>query len=936
MYVIDFCFSDRNSLIGRSYGNYLKLWLLLVTIIKVQVISFAFQPQNKHTRWGTSARTKSPNTFLNYQPDHSLNNVNSTLAEIDERYHLSPFSNCSRREILSLCPALGIALSARPTNAEPKSQITTSQPYSSTRKQKSITLSNGLKVLLVNDKLATQSTVSLVVNGVGQFYDPVDLPGLAHLMEHMVLSYNKNNILGKQPDFEDWLEDYGGTSNGFTAFQQTCFYFNCPHEVAGRALLRFSSLFLQSNVIDTCQNHNILQREVQRVDSELDLSTLYAQIEYVTKSFVNFENPYSRFTRGNKASLESIPKLKSINVSERLIQFFSQYYLPSQAVLVVVSNQKDLSTLQRWISISPFNIALSTRKNINAVGGGGSNFITNFYPGRFLRGNCLKHLILYSPEANDKETLIIQWVLNEDYRNTKINNAVEIAFVLNQILGRRGPGSLYLYLRQQGWIQNGSTLPAQISVPVNVSGLQILKLELSLTLDGFIHRNKVVAAVYDSINVLRNERGVDTFVIPREIMAQYATTAKLFGYTLSPRPPNAVELALDVVTYGIIKVELNKWYRFPSTEELGGLGLNRMRRAVSSALNNMVDPENALIIVTAGAKAIDATHGINVKNPVPSLSSSKWKTERISGGRLYFEEMLSRSRQSYLSTINNKEDFLPQVYNPFVLTSLRPPRNQQSFMNEVNYDKGNDRITWAILTPRCNKIPLPKSPPETNCRCAFILQLLSSRPTTASAEEAAKAELWKHSFYIAASDLAELGAPGGLAYELRFNANGLRISFLGLSQTIGSYSRRMIQILMKHQQQLLKSKTLPDSVINSALMDLNKARGLSPSRKRIVLNTIKNASSKEVAMEGMSFLQSVTGVVAFSEGDILPGETEALFNDLRNILKDSIGDNNGKGIQVIPSVDELVDVPVWKPRNASPCYIAGVSLISDACGRVLR
>ena len=47
-----------------------------------------------------------------------------------------------------------------------------------------------------------------------------------------------------------------------------------------------------------------------------------------------------------------------------------------------------------------------------------------------------------------------------------------------------------------------------------------------------------------------------------------------------------------------------------------------MRRAVSKALTNMNDPENALIIVTANAKAIDAMQCMNSKkNPVPSLSS---------------------------------------------------------------------------------------------------------------------------------------------------------------------------------------------------------------------------------------------------------------------------------------------------------------------------
>jgi len=769
-------------------------------------------------------------------------------------------------------------------------------------------------------------------------------------MEHMVLSYTKDTNFRKQEDFEDWLADKGGASNAFTAFQQTCFYFNGPHDIFGRALLRFSSLFVEANILDICHNNRILEREVRRVNSELDLETIFSQTEYVTKSFVNFENPYSRFARGNIASLETIPGLKGLNVADQLIKFFHQYYLPTQAVLVVVSNQQDFSSIQRWITVTQFSVALSQRKN-NMAG----NFVPNFYPGRFLRGNRLKHLVLLqkndSSSSTDKEKLIIQWVLNEDYRGLKTNNAVEIAFVLNQILGRRGPGSLYQSLRKQGWILNGSAIPPQISVPVNVSGFQILKLELSLTLEGFLNRSKVVSALYASIDILRNP-GTDTYVVTREIMAQYATTAKLFGYTLAPRPPDAIELAMDSIAYGITRVETGKWYRFPSTEDLGGLGLNRMRRAVSSALSNMNDPENALIIVTAGPKAIDVTqHAGGKKNPIPSPSSPKWNTERISGARLYFEDMLpsrSRVRQTYLTNMVIKEEFLPPVYNPFVLTSLRPPRTtsveQLSPIIDIHDETSSacERMTWAVLMPGKSKMPLPRMPPEANCRCAFVLQLLSPRPTTASAEEAANAELWKHSFYVAALDLAELGVPGALAYELRFNIYGLRISFLGLSQTIASYARRVAQLLVKHQQKLLKGpKTLSKSVTTNALVDANRARGLSPSRKRIIFNTMQKASAYDVAHEGTSFLQSCTGVVSFSEGDLIPTETESLLNDLRIILKDSIGIRSSTDIEqekllVIPSIEDLVDTPIWKPRNASPCYVPGVSLMSDACGRIQR
>ena len=221
-----------------------------------------------------------------------------------------------------------------------------------------------------------------------------------------------------------------------------------------------------------------------------------------------------------------------------------------------------------------------------------------------------------------------------------------------------------------------------------------------------------------------------------------------------------------------------------------------------------------------------------------------------------------------------------------------------------------------------------------------MLQLLSPRPARASAEQAANAELWRLTFDAAAKDLAELGAPGGLAYELRFNKYGLRISCLGLSQTIPSYARRLANLLVKHQQNLLKGqKILPELIVSSALADANRARNLSQTRKGIVVNTLQKSTSFDAALEGISFLQSCTGAVCFSEGDLTSRETECLLNDMQIILEDSIGTRNTKdeqNISTIPSVDDLIDSPNWKPRNASPCYVAGVTLMSDACGRIPR
>lgn len=123
-------------------------------------------------------------------------------------------------------------------------------PFSTTRSYRNIVLSNGLKVVLVQDSLVQRSSVALSIDGAGQFSEPDAVPGLAHLMEHIVLSstrFSGKKILERrsrfsdrkrsnikssgEEAFEDWLIENDGDSNAFTAPGFVCFHFTGPHEV---------------------------------------------------------------------------------------------------------------------------------------------------------------------------------------------------------------------------------------------------------------------------------------------------------------------------------------------------------------------------------------------------------------------------------------------------------------------------------------------------------------------------------------------------------------------------------------------------------------------------------------------------------------------------------------------------------------------------------
>jgi insulysin len=685
-------------------------------------------------------------------------------------------------------------------------------PFSSNRQSKSITLSNGMQVLLVSDKLALGSSAAMTIQGAGQFSDPPELGGLAHLMEHMTLSVNskRRGRLGisssssKAQDLEEWLSDHDGASNGFTAYEKVCFHFNAPPEVFAEALERFAGLFLPQVVERVCKNEATLRREIRRINGELDFSNGFTRELYLVKSLMNQEHPYSRFTAGNLKTLEIVPDQAGIDVSQALIDFFRKRYQPANAILVVVS-PTDLPSLEYWVA--PFASTLSKEKVDD-----GDELHQRVFPAEpFPKQLRITPIAIFRPKTgnavNDKfEKLSFQWPLKLDYRDLKngdVKNAVtatQIGFVLSQILGRRGPGSLYTLLKRRGWIPDSSQGLPRVTFPVDVSGFQLLKLEFTLTLEGFVSRSAVIAAVYDGINALQTK---SPSFLSRELIAQYMIVAQLYGSVLAPRPSDAVELAFDGQFWGVNGpkgIANPAWTHFPLAQDTDAV--KGLQKAVSETLYLMSDPTNAIIIVTASKKAIIQAQNNLFDDSLPRLSPASWGIEPVTGARFYFDKFLplpGRVNAWLVARLVEDELSLP-VLNPLIPPAIRPARildatikpetfrlpllledraqteSRKDFLGQLLGRKqdGDEQFDeesfadpirssivrdyWAVLQVTSDYqsglcLPLPRVPPEPSCRCVFVLQLLSSRPARAGVKMAAHAELWKVSLEYAVSDL---------------------------------------------------------------------------------------------------------------------------------------------------------------------------------------
>lgn len=93
-----------------------------------------------------------------------------------------PYSNAARAsvEIAKSCSTIP-GFSASPAL---KGATVIKKRSGDLRDYRAITLSNGIRTLLISDPSTTRSAAAIDVH-VGSMMDPVDIPGLAHFCEHM-------------------------------------------------------------------------------------------------------------------------------------------------------------------------------------------------------------------------------------------------------------------------------------------------------------------------------------------------------------------------------------------------------------------------------------------------------------------------------------------------------------------------------------------------------------------------------------------------------------------------------------------------------------------------------------------------------------------------------------------------------------------------------
>lgn len=171
--------------------------------------------------------------------------------------------------------------------------------------------------------------------------DPDDLPGLAHFCEHMLFLGTEK--YPQENDYHMYLSHNGGLCNAATHFDHTTYYFDVTPEKLEGALDRFAQFFITPLFTETLTE---LELNAIHSEHEKNIASDTWRVDQLDKSSADPSHPFSKFGTGHRETLDTIPKQKSINVRDKLLEFHKKYYSANIMSLCVLGKGKIITHLR--------------------------------------------------------------------------------------------------------------------------------------------------------------------------------------------------------------------------------------------------------------------------------------------------------------------------------------------------------------------------------------------------------------------------------------------------------------------------------------------------------------------------------------------------------------------------------------------------------------
>ena len=188
-------------------------------------------------------------------------------------------------------------------------------------------LANGMKVLLVENRVAPVATV-LVVYKVGSRNEAVGYTGSTHLLEHMMFKGTPTFNKEQNTQIAATLQKLGADFNATTWYDRTNYFETVPSDQIELAIKLEADRMRNSLIADSDRQSEmtVVRNELERGQNEP--AEVLDEAVYATAFR---EHPYHHPTIGWRSDVEGVPTL-------RLKAFYDTFYYPNNATAIIVGD----------------------------------------------------------------------------------------------------------------------------------------------------------------------------------------------------------------------------------------------------------------------------------------------------------------------------------------------------------------------------------------------------------------------------------------------------------------------------------------------------------------------------------------------------------------------------------------------------------------------
>jgi len=190
---------------------------------------------------------------------------------------------------------------------------------------KSFTLSNGMRVLLIENRRAPVVS-HMVWYKVGAADEPAGKSGIAHLLEHLMFKGTETQPSGA---FSKTVARLGGTENAFTARDYTAYFQNVAAEHL-ETVMRLEADRMRNLVLSDAEVAAERDVVLEERRSRTDNSPRALLAEQVAAALY-LNHPYGRPIIGWAHEIRALTKADAL-------EFYRRHYVPANAILIVAGD----------------------------------------------------------------------------------------------------------------------------------------------------------------------------------------------------------------------------------------------------------------------------------------------------------------------------------------------------------------------------------------------------------------------------------------------------------------------------------------------------------------------------------------------------------------------------------------------------------------------